>query len=520
MSHRAGSLPPTKGAPGTARGQYSAAIPVALAPSTDALARSYPSRPDRILNSLLLGILAYVLVQLIIGIVVSRRIQTETDYLVAGRSLGPVLATFTVFATWFGAETCIAAAGAIYENGLSGGSHDPFGYAICIILAGLIFAVPLWRLRLTTLGDVFRLRFGRSVERTAVLLMVPASLFWAAAQVRAFGQVLSSASGLEIELTVGIAAAVVITYTIAGGLLADAWTDVVQGIALIVGLGALGWAVLRREGLDVLARIEPARLDLFGAEPVPLLAIVEDWTVPIVGSMVAAEVVARMIAARSPRVARNATVVAGFSYLLIGLVPVGLGLVGAVLLPGLAEPEQILPLLAEEYLPPFLYVVFAGALVSAILSTVDSALLVAGGLVSHNVVVQLRPGLSEAAKVRIARAAVAFFGVLAYVMALRAERVYALVEEASSFGSAGIVTVVTLGLFTRIGGRASALASQLVGVGVWILGAYVLGVAYPYLTSLGAAVAAYLVVAAVGSRPDRVLAPVAESPGTGAAVPV
>lgn len=253
----------------------------------------------------------------------------------------------------------------------------------------------------------------------------------------------------------------------------------------------------------------------------PLLAIVEDWTVPIVGSMVAAEVVARMIAARSPRVARNATVVAGFSYLLIGLVPVGLGLVGAVLLPGLGEPEQILPLLAAEYLPPFLYVVFAGALVSAILSTVDSALLVAGGLVSHNVVVQLRPGLSEAAKVRIARAAVAFFGVLAYVMALRTERVYALVEEASSFGSAGIVTVVTLGLFTRIGGRASALASLLVGVGVWILGAYVLGVAYPYLTSLGAAVAAYLVVAAAGSKPDRVLAPVAEPPSrTSAAVPV
>lgn len=232
---------------------------------------------------------------------VSRHIQTETDYLVAGRSLGPVLATFTVFATWFGAETCIAAAGAIYENGLSGGSHDPFGYAICIILAGLIFAVPLWRLRLTTLGDVFRLRFGGSVERTAVLLMVPASLFWAAAQVRAFGQVLSSASGLEIEITVGIAAAVVITYTIAGGLLADAWTDVVQGIALIIGLGALGWAVLQREGLDVLTRIEPARLDLFGAEPVPLLAIVEDWTVPIVGSMVAAEVVARMIADWSAR---------------------------------------------------------------------------------------------------------------------------------------------------------------------------------------------------------------------------
>ncbi|MCA1791916.1 MAG: hypothetical protein LC667_19340, partial [Thioalkalivibrio sp.] len=155
------------------------------------------------------------------------------------------------------------------------------------------------------------------------------------------------------------------------------------------------------------------------------------------------------------------------------------------------------------------YILFTGALVSAILSTVDGALLVAGGLVSHNIVVQIRPGLSEAAKVRLARGAVAIFGILAYVMALRAERVYALVREASSFGSAGIVTIVVFGLFTRIGGRASALASLIVGVGVWVVGAYVLELPYPYLTSLGSAVGAYLLAAASGSRAERVLEPVA-----------
>lgn len=459
------------------------------------------------MNPLLLGILAYVLCQLVIGIVVSRRIHTEADYLVAGRSLGPVLATFTVFATWFGAETCIAAAGAVYERGLAGGSADPFGYALCIILTGLLFAVPLWRLKLTTIADLFRLRFGPSVERTAVVLMVPTSLFWAAAQIRAFGQVLSSASGLEIEITVAIAAAVVIAYTIAGGLLADAWTDVVQGIALILGLGTLAWAVVRREGVELFRSVDPALLNPLGAEPRPWLEIAEAWAVPVIGSLVAAEVVARMIAARSPRVARNATVLAGSCYLMIGLLPVGLGLLGAVLMPGMEHPEQILPTLAATYLPTGLYILFAGALVSAILSTVDSALLVAGGLVSHNVVVQMRPGLSEAAKVRIARIAVACFGVLAYAMALRAERVYELVAEASSFGSAGIVTIVVFGLFTKLGGRGSALAALLVGVAVWIAGAYVLGLPYPYLTSLAAAVAAYLAGAVAGSEGHRIAVP-------------
>ena len=79
------------------------------------------------MTPVLIGIFVYILAQLGIGILVSRRITTEDDYLVAGRSLGPVVATFTVFATWFGAETCISAAGAVYDRGLAGGSADPFG---------------------------------------------------------------------------------------------------------------------------------------------------------------------------------------------------------------------------------------------------------------------------------------------------------------------------------------------------------------------------------------------------------
>ena len=459
------------------------------------------------MTPLLAGIGLYVLLQLAIGVVASRRIKTEDDYLVAGRSLGPVLATFTVFATWFGAETCIAAAGAVYTDGLAGGSADPFGYGLCIVLAGAVLAVPLWRLRLTTLADLFRLRFDTSVERLAVVLMVPTSLFWAAAQVRAFGQVLSAASGVEVEVALAVAATIVIAYTVFGGLLADAWTDVVQGVALIVGLGALFVAVARAEGFDALTRLEPGTLSLLGAEPRPLLAIAEDWAIPVVGSLVAAEVVARILAARSERIARNATLVAGFSYLLIGLVPVTLGVLGSVLVPGLAESEQILPTLAERYLPTFLAVVFSGALVSAILSTVDSALLVAAGLVSHNVVVQLRPGMTERQKVRVARGLVVGFGVLAWVMAARAERVYELIEQASAFGSSGIVVVVLFGLFTRIGGTPSAVASLVAGVASWCLGAYVLELPYPYLTSLAVAAGAYLVPALLRPTEVRVLEP-------------
>ena len=188
------------------------------------------------MNAVVWGIGLYILAQLGVGFLVSRFVRSEEDYILAGRRLGYGLATFTIFATWFGAETCIGAAGAIYEDGLDGGSADPFGYGLCLVLMGLVFARPLWKRKLTTFGDLFRQRYGVGVERLAVIIMIPTSLLWAAAQVRAFGQVLSAATSLEVNLMITLAAGVVVIYTVAGGLLADAWTDLIQGVVLVVGL--------------------------------------------------------------------------------------------------------------------------------------------------------------------------------------------------------------------------------------------------------------------------------------------
>jgi Na+/proline symporter len=247
-------------------------------------------------------------------------------------------------------------------------------------------------------------------------------------------------------------------------------------------------------GLEPFSAIPAARLDPFSGGSTAL-ALIEEWAIPICGSVVAAELVSRVISARSPEVARRSSLLAGGGYLILGLIPVTIGLAGSVLLPGLADSEQVLPLLAQRLLPGALYVILAGALISAILSTVDTTLLVCSSLVSHNLILPARPHLGEQSKVRIARAGVAVFGVLAYIIALHAEGVYALVEEASSFGSAGIFTVVTIGLFTTWGRAGAAIASLLGGVITWVLGAYVLGLALPYLTSLLVSVAAYAAVA-------------------------
>jgi Na+/proline symporter len=456
------------------------------------------------MQPVLIGILAYLVLQFAIGIAVSRRIASESDYLVAGRRLGPGLAAFSIFATWFGAESVVGAAGAIYSDGLSGGSADPFGYGVCLLVLGAVVAAPLWRRRYTTFGDLFRERYSPGVERLAVLLMVPTSVLWAAAQIRAFGQVVSASSQLEVSVAITAAAAFVIVYTIAGGLLADVVTDFVQSIAVVIGLVVLLAAIGNAYGGlgELVSSIDPERLALYSTARATPLEILEAWAVPVCGSLLAVEMLSRILGCKSAATARNATLLGAGLYLTVGLIPVTLGLVGPALAPALAEPEQLVAMLAQQHLTTFLYVLFAGALISAILSTVDSCLLAAASLVSHNVVVPLKPALTERAKIRTARLCVAAFGVLAYVIALHADGIYELVETASAFGSAGIFVVGILGLFSRVGGAPSAYAALVAGVSVWAAGEYWLEWTAPYVAAVAAALAAYLAAAPLARAPE------------------
>jgi len=443
-------------------------------------------------SGVLIGLLAYVLLQLAIGLVVSRRLDSESDYLIAGRQLGPWMALLSIFATWFGAETCLGASGAVYGAGLHGASAEPFGYAACLLLMGVFFAAPLWRRKLSTLADFFRDRFSPGVERLVVLMMVPTSVLWAAAQVRGFGQVVAASSELNGDVAIGVGAVVAILYTTAGGLLADVVTDMVQGVVLIAGLIVLAYFAIPADMAWNLSILEHPTWPAHGTTSWP--SRIEAWTIPIVGSVWAQELGARVLGCRSERVAHHASIGAGGLYLLVGCIPLALGLLGPTLLPGLTEHEQFLPRLAQLYLPTWAYIIFAGALISAILSTVDSALLSAASLTSHNLLARLRPDASDRTRLLLARLSVIVFGIVAWWLAVKAGGVYELVESASSFGSAGIFVAGTFGLFTSFGGPRSASVALIVGAGVWLVGSHATAVETPYLLALACSLGGYVLV--------------------------
>jgi len=446
-------------------------------------------------NWVLAALVGYLAIQLAIGAWLAPKIHTESDYLVAGRKLGYPLTIFSLFATWFGAETCISSAGRAYREGFSLTSAEPFAYGITLVLTGVIFAVPIWRLKLTTMADFFRVRFDDRIEKLAALMLIPPAILWAAAQLRGFGHVLTTVTSLDIGTAIAAAAAFCVLYTVLGGLLADAITDLIQGALLILGLALLLIVVVIHYGGigAAVASVDAGRIALVGPDVTPtMFGLLEEYAIPIAGSIAAAELLSRVIAARSPVVARNSAVLAGGLYILVGIIPVFLGLAAARLVPNLADAEQFLPALALQMLPAAGYVVFVGALISAILSTVDTILLVAGGLLAHNIVGPVFKVTDERMKLRFARGGVLLLGLVALYLALEGRGVAELVEESSSFGTAGTLVVLSFGLFTTFGGPRAAAVTLLGGL-VTYAGASALGLPYPFTTSLASAIALYLI---------------------------
>jgi Na+/proline symporter len=383
--------------------------------------------------------------------------------------LGIFPVSMSLFGTWFGAETILGSSAAIAQEGLQGARAEPFGYAICLILTGIFVAFALRARGYLTLADLFRERFDRRCEFLVAISMIVVSTIWAAAQLLALSALLETAIGTPRTPTLIAATIVVLVYTSFGGIRSDVATDVVQGAVLLVLLIVLFFSLLNVVGglTQTLELIRPGQLTLV-APGEPWLTRIDAWAIPILGSLVTQEAVSRFLAARSPEVAQRSCFIAATLYLAIGLVPVLIGLVGANLNLPDADGDNFLPVFARTYLPIFGYIVLSGALLSAILSTVDSNFLSVSSFVTNNVLPQ-NFGFKESTRLLLARGATVAAGLAALLVAFAGSSIYDLIQLTSALGQAGILVAVLFGLYSRFGGGHAAFGAI---IGCMVCNAY------------------------------------------------
>ncbi|MFN3835978.1 MAG: sodium:solute symporter family transporter, partial [Glycocaulis sp.] len=237
---------------------------------------------------ILAALIFYVVLQLGIAVWASRKIAGDVDYLVAGRRLGMFAVGISVFATWFGGETVMGASATIASEGIAGARAEPFGYAICLVLAALAVAGALRAKGYITLADFFRDRFGGRAEVAAACVSIPTSVIWAAAQLLALAALLATVAGLPVNITLMAVTGLVILYTLLGGLLASVVTDILQGAIVLVGLVILLFALIDHAGgpAAALASIQPEQLVLI-APGESWLERLDAFAIPILGSIVA-----------------------------------------------------------------------------------------------------------------------------------------------------------------------------------------------------------------------------------------
>jgi len=401
----------------------------------------------------------------------SRRIETEVDFIVAGRSM-PVWMTFaTLMATWFGAGSLLISADAVYVEGVIVTALEPFGVAICLLLAALFLVKRLRRENALTIADIIKDRFGRASE---VLLTVYSFSYigWIAAQLIGLGGMLHLFLGIEMTTAIIVVAVVLTAYTLIGGMWSVAITDVFQLGLLTIGLTYLSISVFSVLGdgsavsgvSAILERTDPAYLNWFPIEDLDQFVYwMGLYIVGAFGNLSAQDLAQRIFGAKSDVGAQRACTAAGLAYIPLAILPVFLGLAARLLLE--EGSSSVVPTLATQFLSPTLSVIFILTIAAAVTSTIDSAMLAPASSIAQNL---LRPMLPERIPtLRLVRICILVISLASVAAALSGTRALDLLQGSYSLGIPPLIVLVGA-LYQRKFYSKAAVITLVSGLLLWI----------------------------------------------------
>lgn len=447
---------------------------------------------------LLVFIGIYLLGTVLIGWWASSKVKTTKDFVIAGRRLPTSLAACALFATWFGSETILGAPAEFAENGVLGIIEDPFGAALCLVLVGLIYARPLYRLNILTFNDFFKMRFGRTAEITSAVFMIPSYFGWIAAQLVALAIVLKTIIGVPLIYGIILCTVVVVFYTYFGGMWAVSITDAVQSIMIIIGLLLLAYSLSDQAGgIQVVLDAQPEGFFRFlpEAKPMAVMEYFAAWITIGLGSIPQQDVFQRVMAAKSENTAVKSGIIAGLMYVTIGLIPLFIGLCANYLYPtsNQADTQMIIPIIVLEHGSLFLQIVFFGALLSAILSTTSGAILAPATVIGENILKPMLRNNSDKLMLHTMRLSVVGVAICAAFLATSKSNIYELVGMSSSLSLVALFFPLTAGLFWKSTSRIGAILSMISGLFAWILSEFVFHSQIPSIL-IGGGVSLFFIV--------------------------
>ena len=430
---------------------------------------------------LLWFVIAYWIISVGIGLWASSRVHTTKDFAIAGRHLPFYMVTATVFATWFGSETVLGIPATFLQEGLHGVVADPFGSSLCLILVGLFFAAPLYRMNLLTIGDYYKKRFGRKVEVLTTIAIVISYLGWVGAQITALGLVFNVVSDGEISRLAGmwIGSGTILIYTLFGGMWAVAITDFLQMIIIVIGMLYIGGEVSGMVG-GVGVVVEHARqagkfefwpsLDLKG-----IIAFAAAWITMMFGSIPQQDVFQRVQSSKTEKIAIWGSVLGGSLYFVFAFVPMFLAYSATLIDPDMVkkliaeDPQMILPNLVLHHAPLFAQVMFFGALLSAIKSCASATLLAPSVTFTENI---LRPMLGKMSDHRLLfwmRVVTLTFTVMVTLYAMNSKlSIFSMVENAYQITLVMAFVPLACGVYWKRATNQGALVSIFLGLTTWL----------------------------------------------------
>ncbi|MHB1402789.1 MAG: high affinity choline transporter 1 [Thiobacillus sp.] len=433
-------------------------------------------------------VVLYLVLSIGIGLYAATKVHSAADYITAGRSLPMVVVIAMVFATWFGAETVLGIPATFLDENLGGTISDPFGASLALILFGLFFARPLYRMKLITLGDFFRQRYNRAVEVVISAAIALSYLGWVSAQVVALGLVFSVLSDGLITQPQGIVigAAVVMLYTLFGGMWSVALTTLVQMTVIVVGLLWISKLVGDMPEINGIAPVveHAAAAGKFEFWPPLEWAAVVTFIAGLLtmglGSIPQQDVFQRANAGSSERIAVWGTVIGGTLYFVFAAVPIYLTYSATLVDPAMTaavladDAQLVLPTFVKTHLPLYAQIVFYGALLSVIMSTASGTLLAPSVTISENIIKEFMPHhrMSQKRLLWVTRSVVVVFAVLVVfysLWSLQTETsIHQMVANAYKVTLACAFVPLVAGLYWKRATNLGAGLSIVLGFGCWI----------------------------------------------------